>query len=212
MRTTAVVLALLMMMTGATSQAGVIEYQHMGKSSDVIMHFAAGVYDGETIPVGEIIVNLDGVPTSVFCVDATGDMLGSAFNTSTVTPGAFAGAAGEKAAYLLDKHFTNGISDVDAAGLQIAIWEVLHESSNTLEVDYNSASAGDFSIENVGSDDVIASADAYLADLVNFAPVSGVEVQKVEEGSDRQDVMLVPEPMSVALLGIGGLWLGRRRS
>lgn len=101
--------------------------------------------------------------------------------------------------YLANPDRTN----VDAAAVQWAIWEVVMEPND------KNLFSGSVSI---GPDDVAVAnlANQYLANSLNFAPVSLVYLTN----SSYQDVVswnVIPEPSTAGLAVVSGLLLLRRR-
>lgn len=105
-------------------------------------------------------------------------------------------------------------SALNAAAVQLAIWEVLGDNSTT-----GSLMSGNIQIRNEGSaqpvDDLIALAHDYLANVDSYQAVNLTYLVHTGVGDDhRQNVVtweVVPEPSSVLLLGLSSLALFRRK-
>jgi hypothetical protein len=118
--------------------------------------------------------------------------------------------AGAKAAWLVNTYAApildgGGEANVLAAALQVAVWEAVYDSVNSL-------SSGVFSLVTTG--DIRDQADAYLSALY-YAPgtyyTSDAVWLDTRNGQDQIVVSSVPEPATLSLLGFGCLLLGGRR-
>lgn len=100
---------------------------------------------------------------------------------------------------LWGRHFTGINSNVKGSAFQIAVWEIVFDTGLDL-------SGGQVRV--TGNASVLAQAQAYMASLTGdsayFAPVYALS------SGTTQD-MLVPTPGAIALLGLGGLAVARRR-
>ena len=210
-----IAMCLVLATIGGLAEAGSsIVYDHMGLSANVLFHYAPSPYDNDSIPVGEIYIDYTGtggatVETSVFCIDAGNQLPGASFGVTETTPLLFNGSKAQKAAWLYVSYFTSSMSGIDAAGLQVAMWEVLHED------DTNSydATSGDLWIEDVGSNNVIGSAATYLGYLTGVTDFSAGNSAIVLQSdvASRQSVITAPEPTTLGLLALGGIAALRRR-
>ena len=118
----------------------------------------------------------------------------------------------------------------EAAGAIITSFQLENGSNAFIPGNYNSLAGGTFggAFEDV-SDSVIADSDLTfvglggLLDLGNVAPTgldqaqlealltNAVYVGSLGSGNQTFDLVVIPEPSSLALLGLGGLFLARRR-
>jgi hypothetical protein len=150
------------------------------------------------------VLNNEADPQSNVAVRSTDDM------TPVSSPYSAAGA-GAKIAWLVNT-YAAGIhssgTNQQAAGLQLAIWETLYDSSlNTFNL-----SSGAFSVS--ASSATIGWATTYLTNLYSSSGHTGVAAWLDSPGNNvgQDQVTSVPEPATVALLmlAVGALFTLRR--
>jgi hypothetical protein len=114
-----------------------------------------------------------------------------------------------------------------AGGMQIALWEIIHETSGQLSVDNLGGSEGDFFVDMLGSPTYPGTEAGFYAEqfLFNIRTTTnpwtdqgGLNYHYADPtgptGTDEQDriwVTVVPEPSSVLLGAAGFMLLLRRR-
>lgn len=110
-----------------------------------------------------------------------------------------------------------------AGGMQVALWEIIHETSGDLSIDSEGAMEGDFRVEPVPGDPANpraeiarANAETFLANIRNgvWTDTGGITYYYAnpEDEADQDRLwMTVPEPSSALLGALGLLALMRRR-
>ncbi len=191
------------------------------------------------------LANVTGVPVSwepfltgsieAFCIDVadTTSNVGDTINYDVVSlesaPDAWAGPMGEtRARYLaelLDENWTDNMSAVQAAALQLAVWEVVDESRVTTD-DPKTAATGldidDGKFYAEATSDILTAAQLMLDNIDGGANYSGKyaaltndEIQQSKDfGGQYQDwVVRVPVPAAVwlGMLGLSAAGLKLRR-
>lgn len=155
---------------------------------------------------GSLKFKVDGVDTITLCGDLTTQMTGSGPWTVTKVQTSTQGAKFEKAGRLVTSFFADALSDnTKAAALQLAIWEVLHETSGTFDL-ASGAVQLDSSTSNYAT--LLTKANAYDATIAS----TGDAWRYVSNsGGFQGQLSPVPEPASLAILGVGAMALLRRR-
>lgn len=151
---------------------------------------------------------------TAFCVELSQSYSTAQDGMQTYTASTFSGSE----ASLLQGLFSSSYASVDSAfelaAFQTAIWEITHESSDTLDVDTGSF----YYIETDSGDDLAFSAlvNSYLDSAESYSGSSLYTLTKLSS-STYQDLITVsaavPEPSSYALMGVGlaALALAARR-
>jgi hypothetical protein len=106
-----------------------------------------------------------------------------------------------------------------AAGMQIALWEIIHEQSDDLSIDDEGATPGSFRVDVSAAPNTRAAladdfAETFLANVRTgtWTNQGGISYHFADGGSDQDRLwMVVPEPSSALLGAFGFLVLLRRR-
>lgn len=173
---------------------------------------------GQSVGAGGFTGSFNGAAFLSYCIElAQSFSFGTSYNNYSVVPLASApntspmGAAkAMDLALLVGKNFTDSFtSTVKSAAMQLAIWEIVHETAASYSV-----TGGAFNV-NAGNANVNAArtlANTWLSEI----PGLTVAAPMIALGSPtRQDfITVVPVPPSIALFAGGllfGLWSVRRR-
>jgi len=162
------------------------------------------VHNGSMMGVraGQFLIDIDGVDAVAYCVDLD-HRLKSVWEADIAPVGIING--GLAAAYLYD-HFADTVSsNVEAAALQVSLWEVVDDYGSGLDL-----WSGAFQM--IGPGDVATQAETYLSaipgDLSGYVTPSYI----LDSGDcPRSQDLIVPEPATLALIGLGCIPVVRRK-
>ena len=182
------------------AQAADITFLGMGlKKSVDITHIGSD----RQVRAGEILIEFGGEDYTAYCVDLTHRMKDQ-WQANLSDVGVING--GLAAAYLYDTFAGAVGSRVEAAGLQVAIWEAVEDWGDAIDL-------SDGLFEFVGPSGVGTEAQTYLdalpGDLSGYTTSSFI----IESGpSPRSQNLIVPEPASLVLATMAlPMLLGKRR-
>lgn len=173
-----------------------------------VLHFSPGSsgsvkFFGNDKNVGQGILHFNVAPSgslSSVCAEL-GSTLDGNFHQYTISMAGAGNTNVDKAARIVARHFSSVVDNTTAAALQLAVWEALYDGGATF-----GGASGNFQI--VGP-------TAALADAQNF--YSAIDTPGVArwyvstEGGSQDQFAPVPEPASMAALGLGVLAAIKRR-
>ncbi len=157
---------------------------------------------------GQNLLSVDGGdPFVSFCVDLDNGIGGGAAFEALLASTDALGAGGGAIAYLYQTYGQADLSSVEAAGLQVAIWDYLTDGGDGFEVGNFflltggevAAAAGRFLREAAGKSASGEFLDAGLGGRVDHHP------------QNMLTVVQTPEPATLALVGLGAAGLVARR-
>ena len=150
-----------------------------------------------TYSAGPFNASLNGGPSmEVYCADLGHSAAYNSPMTVNVVDTSTLGSGYQLAAQILNKHFASADTALERAALQGAIWRSIYGNSISL---------------NDGTSGAAALAESYLTeDLTGYS----TSARYYDLGSANQSMMgvqSVPEPASIAALGVGALGVLKRR-
>lgn len=199
-RKSAIVVAMVLScMVGAVS-ADTMTYNGMGLKSDVHL-YAPGINNLHTY-AGQMLVEYGGQNHIGYCVDiyhSVGTMEATELTLSSLHNG-------DMVAFLFETYANTVSTGIEAAALQVAIWEVINED------DVNGFNAEIDDLYITGNLAVLEAANILLASLPTngYTPTNDFMVL---HNDGKQDILImVPEPGTMVMLCLGGVYsLIRRR-
>lgn len=151
---------------------------------------------------GDFLIEFEGEQHVAYCVDL--DHVIKNTWTADIAPVTVLNG-GMAIAWLYDTYAQTITTGVEAAGLQVAIWEILDDFGGVLD-----AGAGLFRVSS--PTDVRNAAQGFLnslpTDLSNYTTTSYI---LMSGNSPRSQNLIVPEPGTLGLIGLSVLPLIRRR-
>jgi hypothetical protein len=178
----------MVMAMASLAQAGPISLMGTGLGTAVTIS-----HNGSDVQVlaGEIVVDYGASGLTAYCVDLDHDMES---NWIALTAPVSTVNGGLAIAYLYD-HFASAVTTAtQAAGLQIAIWEVLDDFGGSLDL-----SSGNFRLS--GPSPLLTAAQGFIDALPTCVTSYTTPSYILKSGSDPQaQDLIVPEPASLVLL------------
>jgi hypothetical protein len=194
--------------------------QHTGDLSVPWLNWVAGTSSGYN-PLTLIYIDYwpssnspvgPGTPYTSLCTDPLTSGLGSAIVVESALKD-YQGNRGLAAAWLWQQYFSSvGTDSVKVSALQAAIWEVMVEStSNPYDITAGSVYLTDTDAHALS---VKAQANAWLSAIPGTIDPMTVSsnIRVLDQNPNHQPFIIeVPEPTTIAVLGLGGLLMARSR-
>ena len=189
------ILALLMTLTATSAHADWMTYNGLTLSQSVtVQDTTLGTINTRA---GQFSVTYQGIDRWAYCTELTqtaGSMDATELPVNTLPNY-------QVIAYLMEQVAPAGGNSI-AAQIAVAVWESVYETSGTLDL-----TGGSFRIDQAG---IAAGANGLIGGFPgSYTPTEAFRLVNPK----RQDMLIVPEPVTMSLMGIGGagVLLKRRR-
>lgn len=184
--------------SASTANATLIDYNGMGFKSSINYKLDG---DPKSVKAGQLLIDFDGKDEIAYCVDLR-HTIKSEWQATFVNVDFING--GKAAAFLFDTFAAAVDSNLKAAALQVAIWEVVEDYSSI------NLGSGNFKLTTTGS--IATLAQSYLsvipANLSNY----NTDAYIIKSGSNpRSQHLIVPEPGTLIAILAGLPLVFRRR-
>jgi len=193
----------LVLVPVSTTIADVMDFKGTALTAAVRLHASGYIADGERVLAGQYLYGYHGQDYHAFCVDIDH----YAGTTEVVQRPVTSLNNGDLVGYLFDTYSPAVTTGNQAAGLGVAIWEVLFESSaNAFD-----PLGGEFRIsDNTAVGSIAAGYLSTLPPTGTYTPSADLVVL---DSRCKQDMLIaIPEPAAAMLIVLGSLGLlGRRK-
>ncbi len=193
---TIIAILLSLFVTFSIASADMMTYNGASLTENVGFHGEGLLADGKIVPAGLLSITYQDEDLLAFCVDAE-QYAGSGLVTEK---GIDFLNNSSSVAYLYETYVDSATTSELAAGLGVALWEVLYENSD------NGFDATSGRLYITGNDDVVLAANAMLLNMPD--DYESVMNLTVLQSPCKQDLLIggagsVPEPATLGLLFIG---------